>query len=93
MNHDNDITEVSDPRELTIDDTPSPAVEEIKVVKGEPTVAELAALVAVLSAAGGGRSEPGPQELNLWGHPVDKLRYESTSWQRVTLLERTYMRR
>ena len=93
MSHDTDITEVSDPRELTIDDPPARAVEEIKVVKGEPTVAELAALVAVLSAAVGGRSEPGPQELNLWGHPVDKLRYESTSWQRVTLLERTYMRR
>ena len=31
--------------------------------------------MAVLSAAGGGRVEPGPQELNLWGHPVDKLRY------------------
>ena len=93
MSGDNDITEVSDPRELTIDDPPAPAVEEIKVVKGEPTVPELAALVAVLGAAVGGPGEPGPQELNLWGHPVDKLRYESTSWQRVTLLERTYMRR
>jgi hypothetical protein len=93
VNHDNDITEVSDPRELTIDDPPAPAVDEIKVVKGEPTEAELAALVAVLSAAVGSPGEPGPQELNLWGHPVDKLRYESTSWQRVTLLERTYMRR
>ena len=29
----------------------------------------------MLSAATGGRVEPGPQELNLWGHPVDKLRY------------------
>ena len=32
-------------------------------------------------------------EHNLWGHPVDKLRYAVFSWQRVTLLERTYMRR
>jgi hypothetical protein len=47
----------------------------------------------VLSAGTGGIVEPGPQELNLWGHPVDKLRFETTSWQRVTLLERTYMRR
>jgi hypothetical protein len=93
VNHDTDITEVSDPRELTIDAPPAPAVDEIKVVKGEPTEAELAALVAVLSAAVGSPSEPGPQELNLWGHPVDKLRYESTSWQQVTLVERTYMRR
>jgi hypothetical protein len=87
------ITEVSDPRELTIDEPPVQAVQNIKVVKGVPTEAELAAVVAVLSAAAGGRIEPGPQELNLWGHPVEKLRFESFSWQRVTLLERTYMRR
>ena len=29
----------------------------------------------------------------MWGHPVDKLRYAIFSWQRVTLLERTHMRR
>ncbi len=87
------ITEVSDPRELTIDEPPVQAVENIRIVKGEPTVEELAALVAVLSAAGGGRIEPGPQELNLWGHPVDKLRFAPISWQLVTLLERTHMRR
>ncbi len=92
MSHDTDITEVSDPRELTID-APAHAVDDIKIVKGEPTTEELAALVAVLSAAAGAPSEPGPQELNLWGHPVDKLRYAVFSWQRVTLLERTYMRR
>ena len=87
------ITEVSDPRALTIDDPATQAVKEITLLKGEPTAEELAALVAVLSAASGGRVEPGPQELNLWGHPVDKLRYETFSWQRVTLLERTHMRR
>ncbi|MDT5098461.1 MAG: hypothetical protein QOC76_2198 [Mycobacterium sp.] len=94
MSHDeNHITEVSDPREMTIDAPPVQAVEEIKILKGAPTDEELAALVAVLSAGTGGIVEPGPQELNLWGHPVDKLRFETTSWQRVTLLERTYMRR
>jgi hypothetical protein len=87
------ITEVSDPRELTIDEPARQAVEQIKIVKGEPTEEELAALVAVLSAASGGRVEPGPQELNLWGHPVDKLRYVPFSWQLVTLRERTHMRR
>jgi hypothetical protein len=50
-------------------------------------------LVAVLAAAGGGHLEPGPQEFNPWGHPVDKLRYSVFSWQRVTLVERTHMRR
>ena len=91
--NDVNITEVSDPRDLTIDAPPTQAVDEIKIVKGAPTEAELAALVAVLGAATGGVTEPGPQELNLWGHPVDKLRYETFSWQLVTLLERTHMRR
>ena len=94
MSHDeNHITEVSDIRAITIDDPPTQAVEEIKVVKGAPTTEEIAALVAVLSAATGGRVEPGPQELNLWGHPVDKLRFSPISWQLVTLVERTHMRR
>jgi hypothetical protein len=94
VSHDeNHITEVSDIRAITIDDPPTQAVEEIKVVKGAPTTEEIAALVAVLSAATGGRVEPGPQELNLWGHPVDKLRFSPISWQLVTLVERTHMRR
>jgi Acyl-CoA carboxylase epsilon subunit len=92
MNHDVDITEVSDPRDLTIDD-PQPAAPEIKVLKGNPTDAEIAALATVLASAGAATAEPGPQELNPWGHPVDKLRYGVTNWQRVTLLERTHMRR
>lgn len=87
-----DITEVSDPHQLTIDE-PEHGIPEIRVLKGQPTDAELAAVVAVLAAAAAGASTPGPQELNLWGHPVDKLRYDVSSWQRVTLLERTHMRR
>jgi hypothetical protein len=93
MNHDADITEVSDPRDMTIDVAAPTSAPEIRILKGQPTDAEVAALVAVLSAAGGGTPEPGPQELNPWGHPVDKLRYGLTSWQHVTLLERTHMRR
>ena len=90
MRHE-DITEVSDPHQLTLDE-PAHAAPEIRVLRGHPTPAELAAVVTVLAAAGGAPA-PGPQELNLWGHPVDKLRYPVTSWQRVTLLERTHMRR
>ena len=66
---------------------------DITVLKGRPTDDELAALVAVLA---GLRSAPAPadaEEINLWGHPVDKLRYPVASWQRVTLQERTHVRR
>jgi len=50
-------------------------------------------VVAVVAAAAGTPSEPREQEENLWGHPVDRLRYTTFSWQRVTLLERTHMRK
>ncbi len=73
--------------------TPAAHEPHIQVLKGEPTAEELAALIGVLSAAGGGPAEPGVKETNLWGHPVDRLRYQSHSWQRVTLLERTHLRR
>lgn len=93
MNHDADIVEVSDPRDMTIDDPPA-GDPHFHIVKGDPSLEELAALVAVLAGAGGGAAgDPGPQELNMWGHPVDKLRYDVTSWQRVTLLERMHMRK
>jgi acyl-CoA carboxylase epsilon subunit len=65
----------------------------IKVVKGDPTDDELAAVIAVLAAASGTPPEPREAEENLWGHPVDRLRYTTFSWQRVTLLERTHMRK
>lgn len=92
MDHNADIVEVSDPRDMTIDDPVDTSAPVVRVVKGQPTEPELAALVTVLSAAGGGRGEPGPQELNTWGHPVDKLRYATFSWQKVTLVQRTHMR-
>jgi hypothetical protein len=91
MRHE-DITEVSDQHQLTID-TPEHGMPEIRVLKGQPTDAELAAVVTVLAAAAGGTPDPGPQELNLWGHPVDKLRYPFCSFQIVTLKDRTHMRR
>ena len=65
----------------------------IQVVKGEPTEEELAAVIAVLASASGPPAEPREAEQNLWGHPVDRLRYNIFSWQRVTLLERTHMRK
>ena len=65
----------------------------INVVKGNPTEQELAAVIAVLASASGAPVEPREAEQNLWGHPVDRLRYATFSWQRVTLLERTHMRK
>ncbi len=87
-----DITEVSDPRDMTLDN-PQPPQPEIRIEKGNPSDEDIAALVTVLAAASGGNPGPGAQELNMWGHPVDKLRYSIHSWHRVTLLERTHMRR
>lgn len=74
-------------------DAPAHAAPEIRVIKGKPTDAELAAVITVLAGLRGAPVRPGPQQLNMWGHPVDRLRYGVTSWQRVTLLERAHMRR
>jgi hypothetical protein len=65
----------------------------IKVLKGEATDEELAAVIAVVASASGAPAEPREAEQNLWGHPVDRLRYNVFSWQRVTLMERTHMRK
>ncbi|WP_024441480.1 acyl-CoA carboxylase subunit epsilon [Mycobacterium sp. UM_WGJ] len=76
-----------------VEETAVAAEPLIKVLRGNPTDAEIAALVAVLGTAGGASAEAGPRDRNMWGHPVDKLRLPLFSWQRITLLERTHMRR
>ena len=91
MRHE-DITEVSDPHQLSFDE-PGHAVPEIRVLKGNPNDVELAAAVAVLAGMRGSTGHPGPQELNLWGHPVDKLRYGFANWQLVTLRDRVHIQR
>ena len=92
MKHE-DITEVSDPHQLTIDAPTEHPVPALRIIKGKPTDAELAAVVTVLAGLHGAPAAPGPQELNLWGHPVDKLRYPHCSWQAVTLRDRMHVRR
>ncbi len=90
----NDSTTVSGEVQADVTDEAKADHEaHIKVLRGEPTPEEMAALMAVLASAGGGPAEPVKKERNMWGHPVDKLRYSVFSWQRVTLLERTHMRR
>jgi Acyl-CoA carboxylase epsilon subunit len=64
----------------------------IRVLKGNPTDEEVAALIAVLGSAGGG-GDVGQPEATRWGLPVDKLRYSVFSWQKLTLVQRTHMRR
>jgi hypothetical protein len=90
-----DASEVTDTSEATdaSETTDQAPASEIRILKGNPTDAEIAALISVLAGASGGSPDPGPTERNLWGHPVDKLRYPFTSWQRVTLMERTHLRR
>jgi Acyl-CoA carboxylase epsilon subunit len=81
--------ETNDPAPVS-DETNAP---HIQVLKGQPTDAELAALIAVLSsAAGGSGGEPATREFSRWGLPVDKLRYAVHSWQRLTLVQRAHMR-
>ena len=87
-------SEANDQAPVTDSEANDPApVSEIRILKGNPTDADIAAVVTVLAGLGGGAAEPGPIERNLWGHPVDKLRYPLTSWQRVSMLERTHLRR
>ena len=74
-------------------DAAQPHEPHIRVLKGNPTDEEVAALIAVLGSAAGGGGEPGQPDPSRWGLPVDKLRYPVFSWQKITLLERTHMRR
>ena len=64
----------------------------IQILRGQPTDAELAALIAVLGSAGFA-PPPEPTESTRWGLPVDKLRYSISNFQRITLQQRLLMRR
>jgi Acyl-CoA carboxylase epsilon subunit len=82
---------MNDVAETPADETAS-AAPLFRVVKGNPSDEDIAALVTILAGASGGGADSGPGDRNLWGHPVTKLRYSHTSWQLVTLLERTFIR-
>ena len=73
-------------------DTSRPHQPHIQILRGRPTDAELAALIIVLGSAGGA-PPPAQPESTRWGLPVDKLRYATFSWERVTQVERTHIRR
>jgi len=46
----------------------------LRVVKGDATPEELAALVAVVSARRAGVADPTPRRRPLWGHPSAAMR-------------------
>jgi hypothetical protein len=89
-NEANGQSPVSD--DIEAPDAAQPLEPHIRVLKGNPTDEEVAALIAVLGSAGGG-GEVGQPEVTRWGLPVDKLRYSIFSWQKLTLVQRTHMRR
>jgi acyl-CoA carboxylase epsilon subunit len=50
-----------------------PAAPFLRVVSGNPTPEEVAALVAVLAASGGGE-RPAPRRTPAWSHPARLVR-------------------
>lgn len=89
----NDSTVVSADVQTPEETVAAPVAPLFEVVKGNPSDEELAALVTVLASASGGGAGAASGDRNDWGHPVSKLRYAYTSWQLVTLVERTFIRR
>lgn len=63
----------------------------IQILKGRPTVEELAALIVVLGSACGAPQAEQPEQTR-WGLPVDRLRFAMSNYQRLTMQQMTHMR-
>jgi Acyl-CoA carboxylase epsilon subunit len=87
------VSDEIDETDVSGQDAAQPHEPHIRVLKGQPTDAEVAALIAVLSSAGAAGGEAGQLEHSRWGLPVDRLRYSVFSWQKLTLVQRAHMRR
>jgi hypothetical protein len=74
-----------------VSDTQQPHEPHIRVLKGHPTDAELAALIAVLGSAGSGPPAEQPESTR-WGLPVNRLRFAMSNFQRITMQGRLHMR-
>jgi len=61
---------VSSPEEQT----PEERRALFRVVSGDPSPEELAALTVVLAAAASGGDQPAPAPRSLWGHPAAGIR-------------------
>ena len=72
-------------------ETPQPSEPRIQILKGRPTDAELAALIAVLGSIGGA-PQPAPPESTRWGQPVDRLRFAMSNYQRLTMQQITHLK-
>jgi hypothetical protein len=84
---------VTDESEGTVSEEAATQEPLIKVLKGNPTDDELAALVCVLASASDAQADAGPASRDMWGHPLDKLRYSFNSHQLVTSVARAHLRR
>ncbi|MGZ4638749.1 MAG: acyl-CoA carboxylase epsilon subunit, partial [Actinomycetes bacterium] len=60
---------MSEPQESAV--PPRPV---LRVVAGDPTAEELAALVAVVAARGAGRADPAPRPRSAWNDPARLVR-------------------
>jgi Acyl-CoA carboxylase epsilon subunit len=88
-NETNNSARVSD--DAVTDDASQTYEPHIQILKGKPTVEELAALIAVLGSAGGAPA-PAPAERTRWGLPVDRLRFAMSNYQRLTMQQMTHMK-
>ena len=64
----------------------------IQILKGNPTDAEVAALMAVLGGVGAASPEPTQPESTRWGLAVDRLRYAMSNYQRLTQQQMIHMK-
>jgi len=85
------MTEAAKTDAVKADHAPRAHELHIQILKGQPTVEELAALIAVLGCAGGAPA-PAPSERTRWGLPVDRLRFSMSNYQRLTMQQMTHMK-
>jgi hypothetical protein len=75
---------------MSYEETQQAHEPHIQILKGRPTVQELAALIAVLGRAGAAPA-PAQTERTRWGLPVDRLRFAMSNFQRLTMQQITHL--
>lgn len=61
---------MSDPVSDSVTENETPSIPVLRVVAGEPTAEELAALVAVVAASAAVAATPRRRPRSEWGHPA-----------------------